>query len=126
MKMSQRTQSMVLPSELSSLFMKISIIWDALSSCNLFNDIMHAKRMCHGLTQGIRTIKTFLKYKKSYCWYIYHRKGKEAVSNIEFTMTKRKAVKSKVPSISCKNFAKFFKFLLHFIYILLLTSHWCF
>ena len=42
MKMSEKTHSMVVLSELSSLFMKISI-YDALSLLNLFNDMMHAK-----------------------------------------------------------------------------------
>ena len=42
MKMSQKTRSMVLLTELSSLFVKISIC-DALMSRNLFNDMMHAK-----------------------------------------------------------------------------------
>ena len=41
MKMRSKTHSVVLLSELSSLFVKISIC-DALSSHNLFND-MHAK-----------------------------------------------------------------------------------
>ena len=36
-------------SELSSLFVKVSIC-DALSSSNLLNDMMHAKWMCHALT----------------------------------------------------------------------------
>ena len=44
-----------------------SVTCDALSSCNLFNDMMHAKWTCHALTQGIRTIKTLIKYKKCYC-----------------------------------------------------------
>ena len=66
MKMSEKTHSMVVLSELSSLFMKISI-YDALSLLNLFNDMMPAKWMCHALSHGIRTIKTFIKYKKCYC-----------------------------------------------------------
>ena len=49
--MSKKTHSMVVFSELSSLFVKISI-FDALPSRNLFNDMMHAKRMCHTFTQG--------------------------------------------------------------------------
>ena len=60
----KKTHSMVVLSELSSLFVKISIS-DALLSRNLFNDMN--KWMCHALTQGIRTIKTFIKYKKCYC-----------------------------------------------------------
>ena len=55
MKMSQKTHSMVVLFELSSLFVKISIC-DALPLCNLLNDMMHAKWMCHDLTRGIRTI----------------------------------------------------------------------
>ena len=42
MKMSKKTHSMVVLSELSSLFVKISIS-DALSLRNLFNDMMHVK-----------------------------------------------------------------------------------
>ena len=42
MKMSEKTHSMVVLFELSSLFVKI-LICDALSSRNLFNDMMHAK-----------------------------------------------------------------------------------
>ena len=61
----KKTHSMDVLSELSSLFVKISICDD--SSRNLFNDMMHAKWMCHALTQGIRTIKTFIQYKKCYC-----------------------------------------------------------
>ena len=43
-------------------FVKI-LICDALC-CNLMT--MHAKWMWHSLTQGIRTIKAFIKYKKCY------------------------------------------------------------
>ena len=57
---------MVALSKLSSLFVKISVC-DALLSCNLFDNMMYVKRMCYALTKGIRTIKTFIKYKKCYC-----------------------------------------------------------
>ena len=77
--MSEKTHSMVVLFELSSLFVKI-LICDALSSRNLFNDMMHAKWMCHVLTQGIRTTKTFIKYKKCNC---------QTVSNVEFSMAKK-------------------------------------
>ena len=88
MKMCKKTHSMVVLSKLSSLFVKISIC-DALSLLNLFNDTMHAKWMCHALTQGIRTIKASIKYKKCYCRYIYHRKKhKKVMLNVEFTVTK--------------------------------------
>ena len=40
------------------------------------------------LTQGIRAIKTFIKYKKCYCDKVITKKHKEAVSNVEFTVTK--------------------------------------
>ena len=62
--MSKRTHSMLGLSELSSLFVKISIC-DACRA--IFLMAMHAKGMCHAVTQGIRTIKTFIKYKKCYC-----------------------------------------------------------
>ena len=42
--MSKKTHGMVVLSELSNLFVKISIC-DALSSRNLFNDMMHAKKL---------------------------------------------------------------------------------
>ena len=58
--MSKKTHIMVLLSELSNLFLKISIR-DALLSHDLFND----KWLCHVLTQGIRAIKTFIKYKSA-------------------------------------------------------------
>ena len=48
------------------VYVMISIC-DALLSRNLFNDMMHAKWMCHDLTQGIRTINTFIKHIKGYC-----------------------------------------------------------
>ena len=60
--MSRKAHSMVVLSELSSLFVKISIC-DALSSHDLFNDMSEC--VCHDLTQGIRTIKTFIKYKSA-------------------------------------------------------------
>ena len=66
MKMSQKTHIMVVLPKLSSLFVK-TLICDALLWCNLFNDMMHTKWICHALTQGIRTIKTFIKYKKCCC-----------------------------------------------------------
>ena len=47
MKVSKKAHIMVVLSELSSLFVKISIC-DALSLHNLFTD-MHAKWMCHAL-----------------------------------------------------------------------------
>ena len=55
--------------------------------------MMHAKWMCHALTQGTRTIETFIKYKKYYCLSINlsikkTHTHKEAVSNVEFTVTK--------------------------------------
>ena len=43
MKMDQKIHSMVVLSELSSLFVKISISVDALLLRNLLNDMMHAK-----------------------------------------------------------------------------------
>ena len=52
-------------------FVKISIC-DALLQ---FND--HANGMCHTLTQGIRKNKTFTKYTKYYCWWIYHQRQKQ-------------------------------------------------
>ena len=52
----KKTHSMDVLSELSSSFVKISIC-DALLSCNMFNNVMHAKWMCYTLTQGIRAIK---------------------------------------------------------------------
>ena len=82
-----KAHSMVVFSESSSLFVKI-LVSDALLSRDLFNDIIHAKWICHTLTQGIRRIKTFIKYKKYYCWYIFHKKHKEAASNVEATVTK--------------------------------------
>ena len=33
--------------------------------------MMHVKWMFHALIEGIRTIKTFIKYKRYYYWYIY-------------------------------------------------------
>ena len=48
MKMSKKTYSMVVFSELSSLFVKMSIC-DAFSLYNLFDDDMHALWMCHAL-----------------------------------------------------------------------------
>ena len=60
--MNKKAQSMVVFFELSSLFVKISIC-DAFSSPNSFNDVMHAKWMYHALTQRIRAIKTFFKYR---------------------------------------------------------------
>ena len=131
MKMSRKTHSVVVSFELSSLFVKISIC-DALSSRNLFN-MMHAKWMCHALTQGVWSIKTFIKYKKCYCRYKFVTK-KHKGSSVKWWVhcDKIKTVKSKVPSINYpifwKNFQIFvvkLKFLLHFIYLLLLTSHWC-
>ena len=131
MKMSRKTHSVVVSFELSSLFVKMSIC-DALSSRNLFN-MMHAKWMCHALTQGVWSIKTFIKYKKCYCRYKFVTK-KHKGSSVKWWVhcDKIKTVKSKVPSINYpifwKNFQIFvvkLKFLLHFIYLLLLTSHWC-
>ena len=130
MKMSRKTHSGVVSFELSSLFVKISIC-DALSSRNLFN-MMHAKWMCHALTQGVWSIKTFIKYKKCYCRYKFVTK-KHKGSSVKWWVhcDKIKTVKSKVQA-STRYFAKalnfFFvklKFLFHFIYIPLLTSHWC-
>ena len=72
-------QGMVVLSELSNLFVNISICY-ALLMRNLFNDMMHAKWMCHASTQGIRTIKTFIKYKK--CYFQKVQKHKGAVSNV--------------------------------------------
>ena len=60
MKMSKNTYSMVVLSELSSFFVKISIC-DALSWHNLFNGCMQSECVMPYLTQGIRTIKTFIK-----------------------------------------------------------------
>ena len=56
--MSKKTHSMVVLSDLYSLFVKISIC-DPL----LLHDLFHDTSECVTLTQGIRTIKTFIKYK---------------------------------------------------------------
>ena len=92
--MSQKTHSMVVLSELSSLIVNISICI-ALSLLSLFNDMMHAKWTYHALTQGIRTIKTFIKFKKRYCLSINlsqknTREQLSLLSNVEFTVTKQK------------------------------------
>ena len=60
----KKTHSIDLLSGLSSLFVKTSIC-DALSSRDLFNDMMLAKWMCHALTRGIRIIKTFISTKSA-------------------------------------------------------------
>ena len=44
--------------------------------------------MCHALTQGIRTIKTFTKYKSATADKFVTQKAQEAMSNVEITMTK--------------------------------------
>ena len=81
MKMDQKIHSMVVLSELSSLFVKISI---KLLLRNLLNDMMHAKWLCHALTQEIsRTSKiryTLVKFS------FITKKHKEAVPNVEFTV----------------------------------------
>ena len=105
----KKTHSMVVLSGLSIEF----ILWrfrSAMLCRNLMT--MHAKWMYNALTQGITTIKIFSKYKKCYCWYIYHqKKPQEAVSNVEITVTKQKQlVRSKIPSISYPYFARIFKF----------------
>ena len=46
---------MVVLSELSSLFVKISVC-DALLTCNLFNN-MHAKWMCYAFTKELEQLK---------------------------------------------------------------------
>ena len=86
--MSRRTHSMVVFSKLSKFFLKI-LVCCALPSRNLFNDMMHAKWMCHSLTQGIRTIKTFIKYKN-------HRKTQGSSAKCWVHCDKIKTVKSKV------------------------------
>ena len=71
--------------------------------------------MCHALTQGIRTIKSFVKYKSATGDMIYlsQKTQVRAVSNVEITMTKQKQlVKLKVPSINYPYFAKKFELLL--------------
>ena len=52
---------LVVLSELYSSFVKIPIC-NAVLLRDLFNDF---KQMCHTVTQGIRTIKTFFKYKSA-------------------------------------------------------------
>ena len=52
---------MVVLSELYSSFVKTPIC-NAVLSYDLFNDF---KQMCHTVTQGIRTIKTVIKYKSA-------------------------------------------------------------
>ena len=48
--------------------------------------------MCHDLTQGIRTIKTFIKYKSAtadkFITKNEKKKHKQALSNAEVTVTK--------------------------------------
>ena len=58
----KKTHSMVVWFELSSFFVKISICV-ALLSRDLFND--RSECVCHALTQEIRTIKTFIRYKSA-------------------------------------------------------------
>ena len=66
------------------LFVKISIC-DALLQHDLFNDII--KRICHTVTQGIRTSKTFIKY-ESATTDKFITKHKYTMSNVEITETK--------------------------------------
>ena len=94
------------------------------------NDILHVKWMCHVLTQGIRTIKIFIKCKKVLLSINLSQKNTRIGSSVKCWVhcDKIKTVKSKVPSINYINFQIFvvkLKLLLHFMYILLLTSHWC-
>ena len=107
--MSRKTHSVVVSFELSSLFVKISIC-DALSSRNLFN-MMHAKWMCHALTQGVWSIKTFIKYKKCYCRYKFVTK-KHKGSSVKWWVhcDKIKTVKSKVPASTTHILKKFSNF----------------
>ena len=103
--------SMVQLSGLSSLFcedLDLSVIFCR----NLMT--MHAQWMCHALPQGIRTIKTFTKYKNCYFWYIYHTQKKTHThtrSSVECWehCDKIKTLKSKVPNIKYPYFAKIFK-----------------
>ena len=63
--MSKKIHGMVVLSGLSGFFYFVKIwICDALLHYLM---MMHAKWMRHALTQVIRTIKTFTKYKKRYC-----------------------------------------------------------
>ena len=51
---------------------------------------MHAKWMWYALTEGIRTIKTFTKYEKCYCWWVYHKKAQEALSKMSRSLWQNK------------------------------------
>ena len=103
--------SMVVLPELSSLFVKISIC-NALLSRNLFNDMMHTKWMCYALTQGIKTIKTFIKYTKSATVDKFITKKSQGCFECWVHWNKIKTIKSRVPSINYPYFANVFKFLL--------------
>ena len=105
MKMSQKTHIMVVLPKLSSLFVKTSMC-DALSLCNLFNDMMHAKWMCHALTQGI--IQKVLLFVNK---FINKKKTQGSSVKCWVYCDKIKTVKSKVQA-STWYFAKIFKFLL--------------
>ena len=71
--------------------------------------------MCHALTQGIRTIKTFIKYKSATAGKFITKKTQ--VSSVECwdhcdDEIKNKLVKSKVLTINYPYFAKKIEFLL--------------
>ena len=72
------------------------------------------------LTQGIRTIINYLasSTKSATVNKVVTKKNhKGTVSNVEFT--------DKIKTSKFQIFVVKLKFLLHFIYILLLTLHWC-
>ena len=119
----EKTHSMDVLFQLSCLFVKISIC-DALPSRILFNDVMHAKWMCHALTRGIRTIKTFLKYKKLLTINLSQKNARKQCPMLS-SMWQNKNYEIKGTQHQLQIFAENFKFLLHSIHICLLTSHWC-
>ena len=69
--------------KMSQKNVKISI-YDALSSGNLFNDI-HAKWMCHALTQALEQLELSLSTKGTTVDK-FITKHKVAVSKVEFTV----------------------------------------
>ena len=90
-------------------FVKISIR-DALPQLNDDTCKVNVSRILE-CTQGIRRMKTFTMHKKC-CYWKYHKKTQEAMSNVEITVIKsNQLVKSKVPSsINYPYFAKIFNF----------------
>ena len=123
MRTSKKTHSVVALSELSSLF--VNGLYRSVMLCRRAIFLMIWCMQSECVMPELKELKQLKLSSSTKNAIVDKCMAKQKTKNTRKHSDKIKTIKSKVPGINCPYFANIFKFLLHFIYPLLLTSHWC-